>query len=157
MSDQPTTAALAGTAGGAGATRLAVEVGATLARAGRSVALLDAAFATQGLAQHVPGRIDEDVVDLVTGDDPRPSDAAVDLQTDTSARLVAVPARAPFQAFARAKTAGGATSGYERRVTVTRRDRARSSQPLTDSRSPCGTSRTACSDGRDPRRPRRRP
>ncbi len=108
MSEQPTTAALVGTAGGAGATRLAVELGATLARADRSVAVLDVAFATQGLAQHVPGRIDEDVVDLVTNDDPRPSDAAVDLQTDTPGRLVVVPSRAPFRALARAKTAGAA-------------------------------------------------
>jgi len=108
MSEQPTTAALAGTAGGAGATRLTVEVGATLARAGRSVAVLDVAFATQGLAQYVPGRIDADVVDLVADDDPRPADAAVDLQTDTEPRLVAVPSRAPFQALARAKTAGAA-------------------------------------------------
>jgi len=108
MSSQSTTAALVGTAGGVGATRLAVELGATLARSGRSVAVLDVAFATQGLAQYVPGQIDEDVVDLVTGDDPRPSDAAIDLQTDTPARLVAVPSRAPFQALARAKTAGAA-------------------------------------------------
>ncbi|MFC6730175.1 ParA family protein, partial [Natronoarchaeum mannanilyticum] len=83
MSEQPTTAALVGTAGGAGATRLTAEVGATLARDDRSVAVLDVAFATQGLAQHVPGRIETDVVDLVTDDDPRPSDAAVDLRTDT--------------------------------------------------------------------------
>ncbi|SNZ14834.1 AAA domain-containing protein [Natronoarchaeum philippinense] len=108
MTEQPTTAAITGTAGGAGTTRLSVEAGATLARAGYSVALVDVAFATQGLAQYVSGRIDEDVVDLVTGDDPRPSDAAVDLGIDADGRLVAVPSQASFQALARAKTAGAA-------------------------------------------------
>lgn len=108
MSDQPTIAAIAGATGGAGATRLTVETGATLARAGRSVALVDVAFATQGLAQHVPGRIDEDLVDQVTDDDPRPVDAAVHLATDTPGRLAACPSRAPFEALARAKTAGAA-------------------------------------------------
>jgi len=44
------TLALVGVAGGAGTTRTAVEMAATLARADRSVAVLDAAFGTQGLA-----------------------------------------------------------------------------------------------------------
>lgn len=110
MSDRPTIAAIAGATGGAGATRLTVELGATLARAGRSVALADVAFATQGLARYAPDRIDPDLVDLVTDDDPRPATAAAELATDadTEGRLVACPSRAPFEALARAKTAGAA-------------------------------------------------
>jgi MinD-like ATPase involved in chromosome partitioning or flagellar assembly len=108
MSNEQTVAALAGATGGAGTTRLTVEVGATLARAGHSVALVDVAFATQGLAQYVPGRIETDLIDQMTDDDPRPAEAAVDVATDTRARLVACPSRAPFEALARAKTAGAA-------------------------------------------------
>ncbi len=47
-----------GTTGGAGTTRTAVELAATLARDGRSVAIFDAAYATQGLAGYVDGKID---------------------------------------------------------------------------------------------------
>lgn len=53
-----TTVAFVGVTGGAGRTRTSVEVGARLAREGDSVAILDAAFATQGLATSVAGRID---------------------------------------------------------------------------------------------------
>lgn len=97
------TLALAGTVGGAGTTRTTVEFGATLARAGRDVALLDAAFATQGLAAHVPGRIDPDLAALCT----RPgelADGLVDLAVDVPGRLAACPACAPFERLARAKT-----------------------------------------------------
>jgi cellulose biosynthesis protein BcsQ len=97
------TLALAGATGGAGTTRLTVELGATLARAGRSVALLDAAYATQGLAQYVPGRIDPDITALATGDGPLES-ALVPLDVGTPGRLVVCPAAAPFERLARAKT-----------------------------------------------------
>nr|WP_227776770.1 hypothetical protein [Haladaptatus pallidirubidus] len=60
------TAALVGATGGAGTTRLCIELGAMLAHAGRDVAILDAAFATQGLARHVPGRIGNDLTALLT-------------------------------------------------------------------------------------------
>mgnify|MGYP006305158561 CR=1 FL=1 len=40
------TCALVGAAGGAGTTRLAVEMGATLTRTGRDVAVVDAAYET---------------------------------------------------------------------------------------------------------------
>jgi len=97
------TLALVGTVGGAGTTRLTVEFGATLARAGRDVALVDAAFATQGLARHVPGRIDVDLTDLLTGD--ATLDAGLHrYPVDLSGRLVVAPARAPFERLARAKT-----------------------------------------------------
>ncbi|WP_336000780.1 AAA family ATPase [Halorientalis halophila] len=102
-----TTLALAGVTGGAGTTRTTVEFGATLARAGRDVALLDAAFATQGLAAHVPGRIDPDATALLTGSGGI-GDGLVDLDVETPGRLAACPARAPFERLARAKTPAAA-------------------------------------------------
>ncbi|SEN47249.1 CobQ/CobB/MinD/ParA nucleotide binding domain-containing protein [Halorientalis persicus] len=97
------TLALAGVVGGAGTTRTTVEFGATLARAGRDVALLDAALATQGLAAHVPGRIDPDLTALCIGSGEL-RDGLVDLPVDVPGRLAACPARAPFERLARAKT-----------------------------------------------------
>lgn len=63
------TAALVGAVGGAGTTRLAVEVGALLAADGDAVAVLDAAFATQGLGDYLDGRLDPDLTALVTDRD----------------------------------------------------------------------------------------
>jgi cellulose biosynthesis protein BcsQ len=100
---------LVGATGGAGTTRLAVELGATLARDGREVAVVDAAFATEGLARHLAGRIDPDATVLVTDDRPladgRREHAA---SADLSGRLELCPARAPFERMARAKTAEAA-------------------------------------------------
>ena len=99
------TLALVGATGGAGTSRLTVEFGATLARAGRDVALFDAAFATQGLAAHVPGRLDPDLTALVTDDrDAVLTDALVDHPAAVEGRLAVCPARAPFERLARAKT-----------------------------------------------------
>jgi septum site-determining protein MinD len=101
------TLALVGVAGGAGTTRLAIECGGTLARAGLEVAILDAAFATQGLGEYVPGPVDADVTDLVTG--TADLDATLyDLSIDAPGTLSLCPARAPFEPLARAKTAGAA-------------------------------------------------
>lgn len=108
MPDDPTIAAIAGVTGGAGATRLTVEFGTTLTRAGHATALVDVAFATQGLAQYVSGRIDSDAVGLLTADDPDTVDAAIDLPVETDARLAAFPSYAPFETLARAKTADAA-------------------------------------------------
>jgi cellulose biosynthesis protein BcsQ len=109
------TAALVGATGGAGTTRLAVELGATLARDGREVALLDAAFATEGLARHVSGRIDPDITKLLTEDESRPADRVLadglrehPATADLAGRLELCPARAPFERMARAKTADAA-------------------------------------------------
>jgi len=100
------TAALVGATGGAGTTRLCVEVGALLAHAGRSVAVLDAAVATQGLARHAPGRIETDLTTLLTdaGDDAPLADALVDHPAELAGRLALCPAYAPFERLARAKT-----------------------------------------------------
>ncbi len=107
------TLALVGAVGGAGTTRLAVESGATLARAGRNVAILDAAFGTQGLADYVDGRIDADVTTLLT-DGGDLDDALYEVDVG-SGRLTLCPASAPFERLARAKTAGAAER-FESRI-----------------------------------------
>ncbi len=105
-----TTAALVGATGGAGVTRLAVETAALLAAEGDEVAVLDAAFATQGLADHVEGRIDPDAAALVTDAADAPlADGLVDLESnEVRGRVACVPARASFEEIARAKTAAAA-------------------------------------------------
>lgn len=101
------TLALVGAAGGAGTTRLTVECGATLARAGWEVAAFDAAFGTQGLADYVGGRIDADVTALLT-EEATLEEALYETSLDVPGRLAVCPARAPFERLARAKTAGAA-------------------------------------------------
>ncbi|WP_323191171.1 AAA family ATPase [Halostella sp. PRR32] len=102
------TAALVGATGGAGSTRLSVEVAATLSRDDRDVAVFDAAFATQGLAHYVDDRVEPDVTTLVTDEDTALDDALVEIDTPQSGRVAVCPARAAFAALARAKTAGAA-------------------------------------------------
>ncbi|MFC7026935.1 MinD/ParA family protein [Halomicroarcula sp. GCM10025710] len=96
------TLALVGATGGAGTTTVAVELAATLARAGRSVTVVDAAFATQGLSTYVSGRIDGDVTAVATGEIPV-EEALYDLGLGTDGQVLAVPAHAPFERLARAK------------------------------------------------------
>lgn len=99
-------AALVGATGGAGTTRLTVELGALLASDGREVAILDAAFATQGLADHLSGRIDPDLTTLLTDDRDAPlADGLVEFPIDAdTGRLACCPAVAPFERLARAKS-----------------------------------------------------
>lgn len=97
------TLAVVGVAGGAGATRLSVELAATVARAGRDVAVLDAAFATQGLSQYTDEPIDPDFT-AVLADDAALDAALVDLGLDAPGRVALAPAYAPFERIARAKT-----------------------------------------------------
>ena len=101
------TAALVGVAGGAGATRLAVETAAVLARDGASVGVLDAAFATQGLSQYVAGRIDADATALLV-DDADPAAVRCDLAPDADGELAVYPAFAPFGRLASAKAPAAA-------------------------------------------------
>lgn len=98
-----TIAAFVGATGGAGTTRLCLEAAGALARDGRDVAVLDAAYATQGLADHVPGELPVDVTALVTDDRPL-ADGLSELPVDAPGRIVCCPARAPFERFAAAKT-----------------------------------------------------
>ncbi|PSQ30772.1 hypothetical protein BRD16_05970 [Halobacteriales archaeon SW_6_65_46] len=113
--------AFVGTAGGAGVTRLCVESAALLSTEGVGVVVLDAAFATQGLARHLSGRLPTDVTTLVTEGRPL-GEAAYELPTAGDGTVVCVPARAPFERLARAKTPAAAEA-FERLV-ATARDRA---------------------------------
>lgn len=106
--------AVIGTAGGVGTTRLTVECGATLARAGHDVAIFDAAFATQGLRTYVDETIEPDVTALLT-DEASLGDVLYDVSVELPGRLVLAPARAPFERLARAQTAGAAQR-FERQL-----------------------------------------
>ena len=97
------TLALVGVAGGAGTTRTAVEMATTLARGGRSVAVLDAAFGTQGLATYVEGRITDDMTGVAIGE-ATVDDALYDADYDVPGRVALCPAHAPFERLARAKS-----------------------------------------------------
>ncbi|GGJ08546.1 hypothetical protein GCM10008995_17960 [Halobellus salinus] len=116
--ERSSVAAFVGATGGAGTTRTVVEAAWALAADDRSVAVIDAAFATQGLADYVAGRIDPDVTSLLV-DAGAGSDAA-GTATDLSAGLYALdtgdiggevavcPAHAPFTRLARAKSTAAA-------------------------------------------------
>ncbi|WP_066413061.1 cell division inhibitor [Halorubrum aethiopicum] len=122
-----TTLALVGATGGAGTTRTAVELAAVGARGGRDVAVIDAAFATQGLSEYVHGRIGTDLTALVADEAGASLSAAAypiaggggsggrDDRGTLSGRADVVPARAPFERVARAKTAEAARR-LERRI-----------------------------------------
>ncbi|MFB6092756.1 MAG: AAA family ATPase [Haloquadratum sp.] len=101
--------AFVGATGGAGTTRTALEVAATLAADGRDVAVFDAAFATQGLADYVDGRIDPDLTALLTDAADAPlsrgiTDLDLDLDRSSPGRVAVCPAHAPFERLARAKS-----------------------------------------------------
>lgn len=115
-------AALVGATGGAGTTRTAVELATTLARDDRSVLVVDAAFATQGLSEYVSGQISPDVTALVTDATDQPIEAATveSVRGDTDVRsneggrsditgtVELLPTCAPFERLARAKTPAAA-------------------------------------------------
>lgn len=101
------TLAFVGATGGAGTTRVAVETAATLARAGRSVAVLDAALDTQGLARFAEGRIDPDLTSVLTDEAPL-ADALVPAWSDLPGRAALAPVHAPFERLARAKSEAAA-------------------------------------------------
>lgn len=125
----PTTAALVGATGGAGTTRSCLELATALAVDGADVAVLDAAYDTQGLARHLPGRLDPDMTTLVTDETDRPLEAGfvafdpVGRESEFAAvkteqepgRLACCPARAPFERLARAK-GPEAAQALERRI-----------------------------------------
>ncbi|WP_144905036.1 AAA family ATPase [Halobellus captivus] len=103
-------AAFVGATGGAGTTRTAVEVGAALAADGREVAILDAAFATQGLAQYVEGRIEPDITTLLTEEQRVLATGLyqLNLGRETDGGVAVCPAYAPFERLARAKSVDAA-------------------------------------------------
>ncbi|WP_318568318.1 ParA family protein [Salinigranum marinum] len=99
-----TTAALVGVAGGVGTTRTTLEVAVALAADGADVAVLDAAYATQGLGDYLPGRIDPDLTALVTDRaEESLSTGLADLDAGTDGRVTCCPVDAPFERLARAK------------------------------------------------------
>jgi len=112
--------AIVGGVGGAGATRLSVEFAATLARAGRDVAVVDAAFATQGLSALVTDRVEPDVTRVLTDDRPL-VEAETRLGLDVPGSVTVAPARTPFERLARAKTSECARRLAERLSTATER------------------------------------
>lgn len=110
------TLAFVGAAGGAGTTRLTLEAATLLARDGREVVALDAAYATQGMARWLPGRLSPDVTALVTDDADEPLETGlVELPVEVSGRVRCCPAHAPFERIARAKTTDAARN-FEARV-----------------------------------------
>jgi cellulose biosynthesis protein BcsQ len=118
----PHTLALVGATGGAGTTRTAVELAVVGARAGHDVVVVDAAFATQGLAEYVSGRIGTDLTTLLTDEPDASLPAATypividdDAHDGLNGRADVVPTRAPFERVARAKTAEAARA-LERRI-----------------------------------------
>jgi MinD-like ATPase involved in chromosome partitioning or flagellar assembly len=109
------TAALVGATGGAGTTRLSVEAAALLAADGAEVAVLDAALATQGLSDHLAGRLSPDLTALVTDrTDEALAAGLTDLGTDGPGRVACCPAAAPFERLARAKAPAAARRLEER-------------------------------------------
>lgn len=126
-------AALIGATGGAGTTRSCLELATAMGAAGHDVAVLDAAYDTQGLASHLPGRLDPDMTTLVTDEADRPLSAglvafdaaedpggfdAVDdgaMEAPPVGRVVCCPAHAPFERLARAKRPAAAQQ-LERRI-----------------------------------------
>lgn len=96
--------ALVGTVGGAGTTRLAVELAAAIARAGDNALVLDLDFDTQGLASRVPGRLSPDSTRLLTEPSIDLPDAVHEADVDAAGTLDLCPAHAPFTRVAEAKT-----------------------------------------------------
>ncbi|GAB3688724.1 AAA family ATPase [Salinarchaeum chitinilyticum] len=111
-----TTAAVVKATGGAGATRTSLELATTLGRGGYAVGVLDVDFATQGLAAHVPGRIEDDLTRVLVEGASLPA-ATVELDLDAvseaGGRVAVCPARAPFERLARAKTPDAAQAFEE--------------------------------------------
>ncbi|ADQ65693.1 cobq/cobb/mind/para nucleotide binding domain-containing protein [Halogeometricum borinquense DSM 11551] len=102
---ETTIAAFVGATGGAGTTRCTLEVATALAADGADVGVFDAAFATQGLAAHIPGQIEPDLTALLTEEADAPlSEGLTTLDVETAGRVAVSPAFAPFERFARAKT-----------------------------------------------------
>lgn len=109
------TAALVGATGGAGTTRLAVETAALVATTGNDAAVLDAAYATQGLSDHLAGRIDPDVTALTTDATDAPlAEGLYDLDVALSGRVALAPADASFERLARSKAPAAAERFAER-------------------------------------------
>lgn len=111
--------AVVGGVGGAGATRLSVEFAGALAQRGMDVAVIDAAFTTQGLAALVPERIEPDLTRVLTEDRPL-QEATTTLSLDLPGTVTVAPALASFERLARAKTSECARRLADRLSTAAR-------------------------------------
>jgi len=111
-----TVAAMVGAVGGAGTTRTTVELAAALAADGEAVAVLDAAYGTQGLSDYLGGTLRPDATELVTGATDEPLTTGLyDLDLGVEGGVVCCPAHAPFERLARAKRPAAAEA-FEGRV-----------------------------------------
>jgi septum site-determining protein MinD len=106
--------AVVGAAGGVGTTRSTMECATLLASEGHDIAVLDAAYATQGLSDRTPGRIDPDMTAVCIEDRPL-EEGLVDRDIEGAGRLAVCPANTPFERLARAKTADAAEI-FERKL-----------------------------------------
>lgn len=97
------TLAFVGAVGGAGTTRVTLACAELLARDGRDTVILDAAYATQGLADRTRGELDPDMTELCLEETPL-EEGLVDRPIDGGGRLAVCPVRAPFSRLANAKT-----------------------------------------------------
>lgn len=97
-----TTTALVGATGGAGTTRLTMEVAGTLAQDGQQVLVLDAALDTQGLAGYVTEPVDPDITRVLLDEAPL-EEARYPVEVPVSGAVTVVPAAAAFERLARAK------------------------------------------------------
>lgn len=96
------TVAFVGAVGGGGTTRVTLACAELLARSGHDVAVLDAAYGTQGLSDRVSGRIDPDMTRLCLEETPLET-GLTDRSIEGAGRLATCPARAPFSRLAEAK------------------------------------------------------
>lgn len=111
-----TTAAFVGATGGAGTTRTTLETAVALSAAGLDVAVLDAAYATQGLGPYLSGRLDPDLTTLVTDRPDAPLEAGLtEFDVETTGRVECCPVDAPFERLARAQSVDAARR-LERRI-----------------------------------------
>ncbi len=97
-----TTTALVGATGGAGTTRLTMELAGTLARNGQQVLVLDVAFDTQGLSRYVAEPVTPDITHVLLDEAPI-EEARYPVEIPVSGAVTVVPAAAAFERLARAK------------------------------------------------------
>ncbi|MES3518218.1 MAG: AAA family ATPase [Natronomonas sp.] len=113
--------AVVGAAGGVGTTRLTLGMGVALAEAGRDVAVLDAAYETQGLSDRIEGTIDPDMTALCLEETPLAAGLCeIEPPSEEPSRLAVCPAHAPFERICRAKAPEAATAFEERIAEATR-------------------------------------
>lgn len=92
---------LVGATGGAGTTRIAVETAGRMAASGDDVLLVDVDFATQGLAEYVPGGLETDLVGAIC-EKRSLTEATYPLETEQTPQPQAAPSYAGLSRVATA-------------------------------------------------------